>query len=211
MNIFHPSVDAGGGLVFSYSYGSPPTGLGSCPHLELPNAALASHPHIDTVLDIKGLDRFEVEGLLEDKVLLSLNEEFGLGQGTLELLFESAPEPNATKLTIRALTNESTDISSIAIRNTVSEALFPTGGGVVDTASFRLVNTASGDEDSGIRWYLLAAGAVGLVLMTILFAIGVAQGKRMGTQRTKDRFWQEHNVRLLDESCDVVEFSEVRV
>lgn len=211
VTIFHPQLDAGGGLTFSYSYGKPSKNVDACPYVELTAPPSDNQRYVDTEMEITGMSRFEAEDKLESEVIPRLSDDLGIDKEEVEVFFEkAAKDDKKTIMKVRALVAKD-DALDISDADTMTTAVSKSLGG--DATSVKKLTSSvvgAGEEGSAEEKDGVSGGAVGgivgglfallAVIAGVLYWFGSRRGRRTGEQHIRDRYWDEHRIRLSDDT-----------
>lgn len=104
VSLLHPELGIKK-FTCTYSYGPSSRALvgGTCPYQDLNGKAPNGKVFVDRYFIVTGLNRFNIEDLLEDKVLPNASNALKISRASLDIFFTNAQTKNDISLTVRFL------------------------------------------------------------------------------------------------------------
>jgi ABC-type Fe3+-hydroxamate transport system substrate-binding protein len=215
IKIFHPkvAVSDGSDLYFYVSLGKPSKGtLPACPYNELPAVAGKGKVFVTSEYEIAGKNRFQVEDVLPSAVSPAVAKAANVTESDIEIFFDRAIDNESKNafMKVRAMvpSDDAASFDEVKLSNAIASSL---GAGVTSKPISSVTSDSNGSGGNS-----LSAGAiVGIVLGALaLLSLAVLAAYLFAAKRTKqityaqvssqvkDRFWEEHGVRLAEDAED---------
>ncbi len=112
--MLHPNIDVGSEPTFSFKLNDAPADIkgSSCPYNDLLGKAPKGMGYVDTTMDIEGMNRFDVENLLVEKIIPEVSKDTKIGAKAIDGFFEK-PQANASTTFVLRTMVKKTDVQEI--------------------------------------------------------------------------------------------------
>lgn len=222
ITVLHPNINVGRDTVFSSKLDDAAANVkgGDCPYNDLLGKAPDGMVYVDTLMNVEGKNRFELENALVGKIIPEVSKLDNIDSKSVDGFFAKPQEANATStnFTLRAMVKEGdkdavlndtdsmVDAVSRAMGNVTVTSLVagepaadPSGAeAILDTP--KTSESSSGLSGGAVAGIVIAALALGAIFGGLLYCIGAKRGRTSGETAIRDRFWEEQQVRLADQN-----------
>ena len=204
----HPEAESDNSTTFSFKMKDADSSEkgGSCPYNDLLGEAPIGMVYIDVELEVKGMDRFQIEDKLVDSVIPEVTRDKRIERNGIEVFFEKPQQLSTSVLVLRIMVKEESENSMLndaaTVQGSVQRALGSSAE--VHLLQYESVNGESKMLKQGLGTRAISGivlGCLGIALLCglLLFLVGRKSGRKFGATETRDRFWREHGVRLADD------------
>jgi len=203
----HPNVDVDNKTTFMFKHEGGATDMEPCPYNELLGEAKEGMVYVDTEMSISKLNRFDVEDKLVSDIIPEVSKDERIPKTNIEAFFEKPQEDNSAVLLLRTMVKDEDSDAVVKDSEKIAEAVDKALGGV---AVVKVLSTRKSNQDITVtEGGGLGAGAIAgiivgalvfvAVVSVILFSVGTKRGANLAGEDLRDRFWNEHGVRLADD------------
>ena len=207
--MFHEDVDVGGEKTFVVKYKEAPSRLqsGGCPYNDLSGAAAPGKRFVDTEMNITGMNRFQVEEKLVEGIIPELAKQLeNIDAKSIEGYFKlPPPRAKASNFVVRVMASDAEAESFLrkdAVVPSVQKAL-----GIDATVTWVRAKYADGEtptKSSNLATGAIIGAVLGVLAIVVFIAflvyvVGNRRGRRSSEEALRERFWNEHQVRLSDD------------
>lgn len=212
LKIFHPGVKTGAlgdadDLYYYYSLGKPSSDeIAECPYNTLPDKPAKGKKFVTSEFEVNGADRFEVEDKIPSSIAPAVAKAANVTEKDVELYFTRAQKENSTDsfLNVKAMVpNDDADsFDEDKVASAIQRSL---GDDVKVKPVSSEVSDSGSDSDDGLSGGAIAGIVLASLALLALVALlsclcALRRGKQKGYKEVKDRFWQEHGVRLAEDT-----------
>lgn len=211
LKIFHPGVSTSASsnpddINYYYSLGMPSgSDIGPCPYNTLPDKPGKGKKFVASEFQVKGADRFQIEDKIPSAIAPAVANAANVTENDIEIYFSRPQKENASEAFVNVNTMVADTDADTFDEDKVAAAMQRSLGEDVTVTPISSKVSGSGSGSSGLNAGATAGIVLGslasLALVAALSCVLAARsGKQRGYKEVKDKFWEEHGVRLAEDT-----------